>query len=91
MSENLFRSLWPGRSLKTTEVKLCSYIPVVGCCHVNIVYKWLEYLQLPLRDLGLVGREWLNLVKLDWKEMLEINQVQNDLLQTIINVSKRVY
>ena len=93
MSENLFRRLWPGRSLKTTEVKLCSYskqnIPVVGCCHVNIVYKGLEYPQLPLIVVkgsgpSLFGREWLNLVKLDWKEMLEINQVQNDSLQTLL-------
>ena len=52
MSENLFKRLWPGRSLQAIEVRLCSYskqnIPAVGCCYVNIVYKGLEFTQLPL-------------------------------------------
>ena len=94
MSEKLFKSLWPGRSLQATEVRLCSYskqnIPVVGCCYVNIVYKGLEFTQLPLFIVAgpgpcLFGREWLNFIKLNWKEMLKINKVQNDSLQTVLS------
>ena len=74
MSENLFKRLWTGSSLQATEVRLCSYskqkIPVVGCCYVNVVYKGLEFTQLPLVMVAgsgpcLFGRERLNFIKLN--------------------------
>ena len=59
MSENLFKRLWPGRSLQATEVRLCSYskqnIPVVGCCYVNVVYKGLEFTRLMLKDTAVIA------------------------------------
>ena len=78
MSENLFKSLWPGRSLQATEVRLCSYskqkIPVVCCCYVIVLYKGLEFTQLPLIIVAGSG-----------PEMLEINKVQNESLQTVLS------
>ena len=65
-------------------MRLCSYlnqnIPVVLCCYVNVLYKGLEFKQLPLIIVAgsgpcLFGREWLNFIKVNWKEMLEINKL----------------
>ena len=94
ISENLFKRLWPGRSLQATEMRLCSYskqnIPIVGCCYVNVVYKWLKFTQLPLIIVAasapyLFGREWLNFINLNWREKLEINKVHKESLQTVLS------
>ena len=43
ISEKTFESLWPGRSLNPTTIRLQSYskepIPVKGCCYVNVEYE----------------------------------------------------
>ena len=68
MSQKTFRQLWPRRTLKPTEVRLCSYsketIPVVGCCYVNLVYKGQTAINMPLLIVqgsgpNLFGRNWL--------------------------------
>ena len=39
----------------------------------------------------LFGREWLNFIKLNWKEKLEINKVQNESLQTVLSRYPNVF
>ena len=82
MSETTFRTLWPRRSLVASEVRLCSYskdpIPVVGQCNVNIEYKGRPTVQLPLIVVqgagpSLFGRNWLNHIVLDWKEIYHVH------------------
>ena len=52
MSESRFAELWPGRSLKTSKVRLRSYtkdeIPVVGCCQVTVTCQDQSVQNLPL-------------------------------------------
>ena len=91
MSETTFKSLWPGRSLQSTEVRLCSYskesIPVVGCCHANIAYKDQRATKMPLVIVqgsgpSLLGRDWLSRIRLDWRE---IHHVRTDSLQAVLD------
>ena len=90
MSENTFRELWPGRSLDTTEVRLCTYskqpIQVVGSANGNLSYKGRTPDKLPLLIVQgsgptLLGRNWLTYIKLDWNE---IHQVQCDSLRSLL-------
>ena len=91
MSEDTFRILWPGRSLDKCKVRLCSYskqpIPVMGKCNVNITYKDQQSVNLPLIIVkgpgpSLLGRNWLSQIRLDWKE---IHQVNTDSLQSVLD------
>ena len=68
----------------------------VSCCYVNVVYKGLEFTQLSLVIVAgsgpcLFGRKWLNFIKLNWKEMLENNKVQNESLQALLSRYPNVF
>ena len=82
MSETTFRTSWPRRSLVASEVRLRSYtkdpIPVIGQCNVNIVYNDQTAEQLPLiivKGAGpsLFGRNWLNHIVLNWREIYHVH------------------
>ena len=90
MSENTFKTLWPGRSLQPSSVRLRTYlketIPVVGCTNVNVDYNG-QLCELPLVVVGgsgpsLLGRDWLSHVQLDWQQ---INQVYNASLHSVLS------
>ena len=92
-----FQGLWPGRSLSPTDVRLQSYskelIPVVGCCYVNIVYNGQTTSKIPLVIVegsgpSLLGRDWLSLIKLDWKQ---ICQVYTHSLQSLLERYSNVF
>ena len=90
MSENTFRTLWPGRRVLPSPVRLRTYlkesIPVVGCTNVNVDYNG-QLCELPLVVVGgsgpsLLGRDWLSHVQLDWRQ---INQVVNASLHSVLS------
>ena len=97
MSENIFNRLWPGRSLSTTKIRLCSYskepIPVVGCCNVNIAYKSQTAVNMPLivvEGVGpsLLGRNWLSHIRFDWNS---IHTIHSDPVQTVLDRHPSVF
>lgn len=89
MSESTFNTLWPGRSLQPSPVRLRTYlketIPVVGCTCVNVEYNG-QLCRLPLVVVSgsgpsLLGRDWLSHIQLDWRQ---INQVHNVSLLSVL-------
>ena len=94
MSETTFREHWPQRSLSSTQVRLCSYsgevIPVLGSVDVNVTYKS-QSVTVPLivvkgSGLTLMGRNWLQLIKLDWQEIFLL---QNNPVSPIQNLLQK--
>ena len=89
MPESTFNTLWPGRSLQSSSMRLQTYlketIPVVGCTCVNVDYNG-QVCELPLVVVGgfgpsLLGRDWLSQIQLDWRQ---INQVHNASLVSVL-------
>ena len=77
ISEDTFKSLWPGRTLQPSPVRLRTYlketIPVVGSTNVNVDYNG-QLCGLPLVVVGgsgpaLMGRDWLSHIQLDWRQV----------------------
>ena len=90
MAETTFREHWLQRSLSSSQVRLCSYsgetIPVLGV--VNVTCKGQSH-QMPLiivRGSGrtLMGRNWLQLFKLDWQEIYLLQNTTVNLTQQIV-------
>ena len=90
MSEKTFESLWPGRSLFPSTIRLQSYtrepIPVKGCCYVNIAYEGQTAGEMPLLIVEgsgptLLRRDWLSLIQLNWRE---IHHVHTASLQSLL-------
>ena len=70
--------------LQASDLKLQSYpdrnLPVLGCCTVSARIQNAERVQLPLivvegQGPSLFGRNWLEEVNLDWKEIAKVNTV----------------
>ena len=79
MAETTFKEFWPQRSLSSSQVRLCSYsgeaIHALGAVDVNVTYKGQSH-KVPLivvkgSGLTLMGRNWLQLFKLDWQEIFQ--------------------
>lgn len=84
-SEETYRTLWLTASipaLSTTSIKLRTYtgevIPVLGAVTVRIVYgtQVAEAQLLAVEGAGtsLLGRDWLNIIQLNWSEVKFIHQ-----------------
>ena len=81
MPETTFRELWPQRNLDSSEVRLSSYsgesIPVMGSVQMKVKYKCQEFTVSLIIVKGsghtLLGRNWLQIFKLDWQEIFLIN------------------
>ena len=95
VSEATFKELWPDRSPESTRVRLCSYsgeaIPVLGSIDVNINYNGQEA-QLPLvvvqgQGPNLLGRNWLEQIQLDWKEI----HFLQDKLQSVVGKHEELF
>ncbi len=90
MSEQIFRNQWPTATLATSTVTLHSYsgesIPVLGTVDVLVKYGGHE-VTLPLLVVkgegpSLLGRNWLEEIKLNWYENFWLqNAALNDLLE----------
>ena len=81
MSETTFREHWPQRTLSSSEVRLSSYsgesIPVLGSVNVKVTYNCQSF-TVPLiavkgSGITLMGRNWLQIFKLDWQEIFVVN------------------
>ena len=76
MSEALYRKLWPGRSLSASLIKLQTYskdpIAVLGTTEVQVSYQdQTATLLLVVKGEGptLLGRNWLEKIKLNWSQI----------------------
>ena len=96
MSETTFRRLWPQEKLAPSQCRLCSYskepIPVLGSFDIVVSYKD-QQATLPLivvegEGPTLLGRNWLDHIVLDWKE---IHLIRNAPLQAVLEKHKVVF
>ena len=99
MAEITFREHWPQRSLSSSQVRLCSYsgevIPVLGAVDVNVTYKGQSH-KVPLivvkgSGLTLMGRNWLQLFKLDWQEIFLLQSTSASPIQQILQKHSSVF
>jgi len=86
MSESTCRQLWPGRPLQLCTMRLHTYsgeqLPVVGQLEV-VVECGEQSATLPLyvvqcKGSSILGRDWLSHLRLDWKEIHQLHQLQHD-------------
>ena len=84
------------KELNASKVRLCSYsgepIPVLGCANVKVEYKG-QMETLPLivatgTGPSLLGRDWLQAIKLDWREL---NYLQDSSLQDVLQSTKMCF
>ena len=99
MAETTFKELWPHRSLLSSQVRLCSYsgeaIHVLGAVDVNVTYKGQSH-NVPLivvkgSGLTLMGRNWLQLFKLDWQEIFLLQSNSVSPIQQILQKHSNVF
>ena len=99
MAETTFREHWPQRSLSSSQVRLCSYsgeaIHVLGTVDVNVTYKGQSH-KVPLivvKGSGhtLMGRNWLQLFKLDWQEIFLLQSNSVSPIQQILQKHSDVF
>ena len=85
MSETTFKEYWPTQSSSPSQIRLCSYsgesIAVVGSLQVNVVYISQTH-TLPLVTVKgsgptLMGRNWLQVLSLDWQETFHLHNASN--------------
>ena len=96
ISEETDKELWPDCQLSATHVRLKTYsgeaIPVLGSREVEVKYKD-QVARLPLiivKGVGtsLLGRNWLQTLRLDWHE---IKVAECDQLQAILERHSEVF
>ena len=88
ISETTYKSLWSQPpKLSPSNVKLHTYtgkaIAVLGSLEVEVVYKH-QRARLPIlvakgKGPSLIGRDWLQTLRLDWKEINAIYKSKSDL------------
>ena len=96
MSENNFRLLFPERELALTTIRLCVYsgeaIDILGSVDVNVTYKeqsaCVPLLVVKHSGPNLLGRDWLQKFKLDWRE---IHSIQLSPLQALLDKYHTVF
>ena len=84
MSGKTFHKLWPGRSLDSTPVRLQSYlgesIPVLGSTLVHTSYESqtadLSLIVVEGNKPTLLGRNWLNKIRLNWGQIKYVYKPQ---------------
>ena len=88
-SDSVFSSVFETATLQETEVKLCTYsgeqLPVKGKITCEVSYEGQTY-TLPLIVLAgegptLLGRDWMQQIRLDWSTVFQIKAVQDGSLQ----------
>ena len=83
----LFDKLFDKLTLKRANLKLCSYskhsVPVRGCADVMVMYKGAKYcLKLYVaegNETSLLGRQWLEAIKLDWHNVFGVRSHSSQL------------
>ena len=96
MFENNFRLLFPERQLAPTTIRLCAYsgeaIEVLGSVDVNVAYKeqsaCVPLLLVKHSGPSLLGHDWFQKFKLDWRE---IHSIQLSPLQALLDKYHNVF
>ena len=97
VSEDTFKQLWPDKSVQHSQIKLKTYtgeaLEVVGSVEMKVRYKAQEA-TLPLvvvkgNGPSLFGRDWLEHIRLDWKEIHHLQGGES--LQNILQRHKEVF
>ena len=101
ISHKHLKHLWPELSLSKTDVVLRTYtgelIPVVGEVLVNVQHGEREQKDMPLiviREDGpcLLGRNWLEMIQLDWKTIASVTRYHcSQRLEAILNRFSNVF
>ena len=87
VSKSTFEQLWPGRSLQASTVQLRTYtgesLPVLGSVKVQAKHGSKEAGELPLLIVSgegpsLLGRNWLQNLHLDWREIHKVHDSHLD-------------
>ncbi|CAC5386472.1 unnamed protein product [Mytilus coruscus] len=101
MSEDTYKKYKSKFRIEQTSAELRTYmgeqIPVIGRAIVNVNYKK-ESAKLPIlivkrKGLNLLGRNWLNKLRLDWKDIFSVVGSDNQLsdLNMILEANKEVF
>ncbi|VDH91520.1 Hypothetical predicted protein [Mytilus galloprovincialis] len=101
MSEDTYKEYKSKFRIEPTSAKLRTYmgeqIPVIGRAIVNVNYKK-ESAKLPLlivkrKGPNLLGRDWLNKLQLDWKDIFSVvgSDNQSSDLNVILEANKEVF
>ncbi|CAG2195305.1 unnamed protein product [Mytilus edulis] len=101
MSEDTYKEYKSKFRIEPTSAKLRTYmgeqIPVLGLAIVNVNYKK-ESAKLPLlivkrKGPNLLGRDWLNKLQLDWKDIFSVvgSDNQSSDLNVILEANKEVF
>ncbi|XP_064402603.1 uncharacterized protein K02A2.6-like [Halichondria panicea] len=100
MNEHTYRSLWPKRKppLKPTSIRLKTYtgehIVVKGIIRVHVLYQAqqaeLDLLVVAGKGPSLLGRDWLENLRLDWQSIKYSTTVADD-LQEILDKHSTVF
>ena len=88
MAESNFRQLFPAKELTPTTIRLCAYsgeaIEVLGSIDITVTYKeqsaCVPLLVVKHSGPSLLGRNWLQKFKLDWREIHSIQLSPTDAL-----------
>ena len=96
LSENMFRTIWPKRTLVASNVKLGTYskepLPVVGAMNVNVEYSGQthKFVLLVVKGSGptQLGRDWMLVIRLDWQQ---INYASSSGYQELLNKHADVF
>ena len=99
MSDSLFSSVFQNAHLQKTETKLCTYLgeqlPVKGKVTCEVSYKGQTY-TLPIVVLTgevptLLGRDWMQQIRLDWPTVFQINAVKDDPVQQLLQPFESIF
>ena len=99
ISDSIFSSVFETATLQETEVKLCTYsgeqLPVKGKITCEVSYEGQTY-TLPLIVLAgegptLLGRDWMQQIRLDWSTIFQIKAVQDGSLQPLLQPFEDIF
>ena len=99
ISDTVFSSVFELANLQETEVKLCTYsgeqLPVKGKITCEVSYNGQSY-TLPLIVLvgegpTLLGRDWIQQIRLDWSTIFQIKAMKDDPLQSLLQPFESIF
>ena len=96
ISENTYRTTWTAAKrppLQPSDTRLYTYsgelIEVLGAITVTVCYKQqtkqLSLLVVPTDGPALFGRDWLQAIVLDWRQLNRVHNIRNRALQDVLD------
>ena len=98
ISSQLYQRHFKHLPLRSNDLKLCSYshhrIPVQGVLQVRVLYEDVQF-NLPLYvtegdNASLLGRQWLQAIRLDWCRVFQIQATDTE-METILSEFQDVF